>query len=283
VTLKFEFTCDVSDLGGRRFALVLEDPAAHELWYNEMRTPLNDAGPYWDAAFRRVDVTRYIRTGPNVVELRRPWQLDPRRRNLLTGRAGGWAVRTTAPDTELEAVHLVGDFAVDFPDGTRQGEGDSRWMLGRPTLVDEPDRLTGTDLARAGSPFFTGRLVLEREVTPPHEPREGAVLELPSFKAATATVVVNGHEAGTVWQCPGEVSVDGLLEKGRNHVAVILTTGLRNLLGPHHHAAGELDWVPPQAFACRHGWLGRAPGHACEPEAYNVVNFGLDAEPVLRY
>ncbi len=283
VTLKFEFACGVSDLAGRRFHLVVEDASSHELWYNEMRTPLNDSGPYWDAAFRRTDVTRYVREGTNVIELRRPWQMDPRHRALLTGRAGGWAVRTAAPDTELEAVYLVGDFAVDFPDGTRQGAGGSRWMLGRPTLVDEPDRLTGTDLVRAGYPFFTGRLVLEREVTLPHAPREGAVLELPSFKAVTATVVVNGHEAGTVWQAPGEVCVDGLLEKGRNHVAVILTTGLRNLLGPHHHAAGELDWVTPQAYACRHGWLGRTPGHDCEPEAYNVVNFGLDAEPVLRY
>jgi hypothetical protein len=283
VTLRFEFACGVSDLSGRRFALVVEDPASHELWYNEMRTPLNDAGPYWDAAFRRTDVTRYVRGGPNVIELRRPWQLDPRRRGLLTGRAGGWALRTVAPDTELEAVYLIGDFAVDFPDGTRQGDGDSRWMLGRPRLVDEPDRLTGTDLVRAGYPFFTGRLVLEREVTLPHAPREGAVLDLPSFKAVTATVVVNGHEAGTVWQCPAQVSLDGLLEKGRNHVGVILTTGLRNLLGPHHHADGELAWVTPQAYACRHGWLGRAPSHGCEPEAYNVVNFGLDAEPVLRY
>ena len=283
VTLRFEFTCDVADLSGQRFGLVMEDPAAHELWYNEMRTPLSDGGPYWDAAFRRVDVSRYVRPGRNVIELRRPWQLDPRRRDLLTGRVGGWAVRTVAPDTEWEAVYLVGDFAVDFPDGTHQGDGGSRWMRGRPRLIDEPDRLTGTDLVRAGYPFFTGRLVLEREVTLPHTPGEGAVLELPSFKAVTATVVVNGHEAGTVWQCPGEVSVDGLLSKGRNHVAVILTTGLRNLLGPHHHADGELAWVPPQAFACRQGWMGRAPAHACEPEAYNVVNFGLDAEPVLRY
>jgi len=283
VTLRFEFQCDVSDVSGRRFGLVLEEPEAHEMWYDGMRTPLGKAGPYWDGAFHRVDVTRYVRPGRNVIELRRPWLMDPRRREVLMGRAGGWEVRTVAPDTELEAIYLVGDFAVEFPDGTRQGRLGSRWMRGRPRLVDEPDRLTGTDLIRAGYPFFTGRLVLEREVTLKHTPREGAVLEVPSFTAMTATVVVNGHEAGTVWQCPGEVSVDGLLEKGRNHVAVILTTGLRNLLGPHHHEEGELEWVPPQAFACRHGWLGRGPGHRCVGEAYNVVNFGLDVEPVLRY
>jgi len=283
VTLRFEFTCGLSDPSARRFGLVLEAPASYELWYNRMRTPLNDAGPFWDAAFRRIDVSRYVRQGENVIELRRPWQTDPRRRDLLTGRAGGWAVRTVAPRVELEPVYLVGDFAVDFPSGTRRGEGGSRWMKGAPRLVDEPDRLKGTDLLRAGYPFFTGRLVLEREVTLPRAPQEAAVLELPSFKAVTATVVVNGHEAGTVWRCPGEVSVDGLLDKGRNHLAVILTTGLRNLLGPHHHADGELAWVPPQAFACRQGWLGHAPPHACEPQAYNVIDFGLDAEPVLRY
>jgi len=283
VTLQFEFDCRVSDLAGRRFGLVLEDPARYEMWYNKMRTPLNDAGPYWDATFRRVDVTRYIRDGRNVIELRRPWQMDPRRRDLFIGRADGWAVRTVATETELEPVYLVGDFAVDFPEGSRQGNLGSRWMRGRPGIVDEPDRLTGTDLLRAGYPFFTGRLVLEREVTLTHTPREAAVLELPSFKAVTATVVVNGHEAGTVWQCPGEVSVDGLLQKGRNHLAIILTTGLRNLLGPHHHEEGELHAVAPQAFACRHGWMGRGPTHRYVPDAYNIVHLGLDAEPILRY
>lgn len=283
VIARFEFDCAVSDLDGRRFGLVLEGPQAHELWYNGMRTPLADAGPYWDAAFRRVDVTRYVRPGRNVVELRRPWQIEPHTRDLLTGRAGGWEVHTVAADSEVEAIYLVGDFGVSFPEGTSQANLGSRWMRGQPKLVDESDRLIGTDLVRAGYPFFAGRLVLEREVTLKNEPREGAVLELPAFRAAAVTVLVNGHEAGTAWRSPGRVPLGGLLEKGRNHVALVLATSLRNLLGPHHHENGELESVEPQDFACRYASNGRAPGRPCVLDAWNVVDFALDAEPVLRY
>jgi hypothetical protein len=52
ILLRFEFKCALEDLKGRRFELVLEQPHAYEMWYNGMRTPLNDAGPYWDSAFR---------------------------------------------------------------------------------------------------------------------------------------------------------------------------------------------------------------------------------------
>jgi len=283
VTVRYEFDCGVSDLEGHRFALVLENPQACELWYNGMRTPLVDAGPYWDAAFRRADLTRYVRPGRNVIELRRSWQIEPRTRDLLMGRAAGWDGRTVAAESEVEAVYLVGDFGVAFPEGTSQANLGSRWMRGRPKLVDESDRLTGTDLVRAGYPFFTGRLVLEREVTLRNEPRENAVLELPGFHAAAITVLVNGHEAGTAWRSPGCVPLGGLLEKGRNHVALVLTTSLRNLLGPHHHENGELEMVEPKDFACRYGTNGRGPGRGCMAEAWNVVDFGLDADPVLRY
>jgi hypothetical protein len=126
-------------------------------------------------------------------------------------------------------------------------------------------------------------MTLERDVVLPKEPAPGAVLELPAFRAVTATVHVNGQEAGTAWKAPRTVPLEGLLVRGRNRLAITLTTSLRNLLGPHHHEEGELHWVGPPAFACRRGWLGRSPGHQCVAEDCNVVDFGLAGEAVLRY
>jgi hypothetical protein len=74
-----------------------------------------------------------------------------------------------------------------------------------------------------------------------------------------------------------------MLVRGRNRVAVTLTTSLRNMLGPHHHQDGEVLWVSPQSFACQRGWFGRSAGHSCVPSDYNVVDFGLGGEVVLRY
>jgi hypothetical protein len=281
--LRFEFDCGITDLKGRRFELVVEQPHAHEMWYNGMRTPLADAGAYWDSALRRIDITPFVRRGSNVIELKRPWLVDERRRSLLMGRAAGWESKVLAPDVECEAVYVVGDFGVAFPKGSRRGPRGSRWMIGRPKLVDEPQRLAAGDLVRAGYPFFVGRMMLEREVTLRGEPSPDARIELPAFSAVTAAVHINGDEAGVVWKTPRTLPVGGLLRKGRNRVAVTLTTSLRNLLGPHHHPDGELHTVGPQSFACTKGWFGRAAGHRCLPRDYNVVDLGLGGDVILRY
>jgi hypothetical protein len=230
-----------------------------------------------------VDITPFVRRGANVIELKRPWMIDERRRAMLLGRASGWEARTAAPDVELEAIYVVGDFAVTFPRGSRKADRGSRWMLGRPRLVEESSRLGAGDLIRAGYPFFVGRLCLEREVTIRSEPSAGAVLELPPFAAVTAAVHVNEEEAGLVWKSPRTVQVGGLLRRGRNHIAITLTTSLRNMLGPHHHPDGELLWVSPGSFACEKGWSGRPPGKRCFPNNYNVVDFGLGGNVILRY
>ena len=283
VVLRFEFECALSDLEGRRFGLVMEQPEACEMRYNGMRAPLSDAGPYWDNAFRRIDVTPYVRDGRNVIEVKRAWHVDESRRAVLLGRAAGWEARTAVPDVELEAMYFVGHFGVAFPNGSHRAERGSRWMRGAPRLVDEPKRVTGTDLIRAGYPFFAGRLTLEREVVLKKAPAAGAVLELPATSAVAASVLVNRQEAGTVWRFPATVPVDGLLVQGRNRLAITLTTSLRNLLGPHHHEDGELHWVSPRSFATSPAWSSRKNNHRRASQAYNVVDFGLAADVVLRY
>ncbi|MBM4017055.1 MAG: hypothetical protein FJ288_01800 [Planctomycetes bacterium] len=283
IFLRLEFDCGLKDLKGRRFDLVLEQPHACEMWFNGMRAPLADGGPYCDGAFRRVDITPYVRPGANVVELKRPWMIEERRRAVLLGREGGWEARTAAPDVELEAIYVIGDFAVTFPRGSRRADRGSRWMLGRPRMVEESPRLGAADLVRAGYPFFVGRMCLQRDVTIRSEPSPDAVLELPPLAAITAGVHVNGTEAGLAWKSPRTVLVGGLLHRGRNRIAVTLTTSLRNMLGPHHHPDGELYFVTPGSFACEKGSAARPPGRRCLPHDYNVVDFGLQGSAVLRY
>ena len=283
VVLRFEFDCAIDDPRGRRFELVLEQPHAYEMWYNGMRAPLGDSGPYWDSAFRRVDVTPYVRPGQNVIELKRPWLMDDRHRAQLMGRAGGWESRTLAPDTELEAIYVIGDFAVTFTGGTRRGPRHTRWLKGKPRLVAEQTKIIGADLVKAGYPFFVGRMAMERELMLKSAPSPDAVIELPAFDAVTATVSVNGTEASTVWKTPRLVAVGHLLTKGRNRIAVTLTTSLRNMLGPHHHEDGEVYNVSPQSFACMKGWFGRSTGFRCLPDEYNVVDLGLRGDVSVRY
>jgi len=292
VVLRFEFNSRIPDATGRRFGLVLEQPEAWEMWYGGMRTPLSDNGPWWDSTLRRVDITPFVRGGVNLIDLRRPWSIKPTTRAALLNQSNGWETRTAYPEVELEAVYLVGDFGVAFPKGTERGPRGSRWMLGKPALVEEPDDTTGSRLERDGYPFYAGRMTLEKEVLLRGNPSPHAVLELPPFAAVTATVEVNGQEAGVVWTAlpagpwgrSRTVPVGALLRPGRNRLAITLTTSLRNALGPNHHRDGELYLVSPSSFLGSTGPGGRAMGPPSTFRAdYNVMEFGLGGDVVLRY
>jgi hypothetical protein len=284
VYLRLEFDCALGHLRGRRFELVLEQPEAFEMWIHGMRTPLADGGPWWDRAFRRIDITSFVQRGKNVIELKRAWHIGERKRAILLGRATGWESASVVPDVELEAAYLVGDFAVAFPKGSQGAPRGSRWLLGRPRLVAERGTTGGTDLVRDGYAFFSGRMTLEKDIVLDAVPSPHAVLELPEFEAVTATVRVNNQEAGTVWKTPYVLPVGALLRQGRNHLAVTLTTSLRNTLGPHHLDEGESHWVGPRSFVGATGWFGHGSANSgAYRDAYNVVDFGLSGGALLRY
>jgi hypothetical protein len=185
----------------------------------------------------------------------------------------------------LSAPTLI-DTSLVFKPQPKSGPvpGGSRWLLGRPKLVEEPATTTGKDLVRDGYGFFAGRLALEKDVTLSQEPSPDAVLVLPPFSAVTALVKVNDQEAGTVWKSPRTVPVGGLLRRGRNRVAITLTTGLRNMLGPHHNPEVETRWIGPSSFRGSTGWYGHGVGSpGVYRHDYNVVDFGLGGDVVLRY
>ena len=75
--------------------------------------------------------------------------------------------------------------------------------------------------------------------------------------------------------------VGGLLARGRNRIGIILTTSLRNLLGPHHRE--ESLGITPQSFWCVKGGIGHSAGPGGVPDAYQVVDLDLGGGAVLRY
>ena len=47
---------------------------------------------------------------------------------------------------------------------------------------------------------------------------------------------------------PFEVDISDYVVAGENEIELTLVNNLRNLMGPHHHAAGELLAVAPPHF-----------------------------------
>jgi hypothetical protein len=202
---------------------------------------------------------------------------------------------------ELEPLYLVGDFAVSFdgseetapsgmpkpPEsavGLRWPAGRSVWLRGKPTLVPETTSGAGHDLLRAGLPFFAGTIELSQTLVLTGNPSPHAVLEMSRPDAIVTQAVINGHALPPLWQEPYRSEVGPHLVKGKNDIKLRLTGSLRNLLGPHHNAAGDSYFVSPGSFE---GTLriqrGHLVDHADYRPDYNLVPFGLAGDVTLYY
>lgn len=234
VKLEMAFTIEVDadPSGWKDVFLVMEEPEEFEVLVNGERIDTSrDEGWWVDIAFRKVRLDGRLVRGRNEVVLRTEWR----------------------PPREVESAYLIGPF------GVKEGE------KGKFVLVGLPEKVELGDLGPQGLPFFAGEVALSSEVEVPAGDAERAVLELEGLQAIVAVVEVNGEEAGRIAWRPWRLDLTGKVKRGRNSLRIRLVGSLRNLLGPHHHKAGELISVGPASFCDRANWT----------DEYNFVPFGL--------
>jgi len=260
--------------------LVVESPERFEIAVNGQpvadpsRPPrsggecLASAGWWTDISFRKIDVSGAVRAGRNEV--------------LLSGVFGR--------DTELESVYVIGDFGVA---GRRMGEENRHTgqVFDRYApdfrVTPLPERVQvkshpgepalnvaglSLDLTAQGLPFFAGRATLRQIVKLPPLGRR-AVLEIHDLHAAVAHVRVNGQHMGAIAWPPHRVDVTGGLRPGENVIEIELVGTLRNLLGPHHLAGGDLSWTGPGEFRDKSRWT----------DDTILVPFGFDGVTLIQF
>jgi len=248
------FTFDVSVCPANPIYLIVESPARFDITVNGQPVSSDDVGWWTDISFRKVDVSAVIQAGRNEI--------------VLSGEFTG--------DTELESVYLIGDFGV-----TERRVGEENRYNGQVfdryapdfRVTDLPDRVRGSnkpdrlsvDLTAQGLAFFAGRATLRQIITLPALDGR-TVLEIHNLRAAVAHVRVNGQQMGTVAWPPHRVDITEGLRTGENVVEIELVGTLRNLLGPHHRAGGDLAWTGPGDFRDKSHWT----------DDYILVPFGFD-------
>jgi len=227
-SLRYAFVADLASIPD--LTLVVERPQDFRITVNGQEVRHDLADGYWvDTSFRRIPIGHHLHQGENEI--------------VLEG--------TSALDTEIEACYVVGTFGVaETPEGFR--------------LVAAPTRASAGNLVTQGLPFYAGSVRLRQTA---HIPRVGehAELVLEGLSAIVAMVRVNGKEAGKLAWRPHRLDVSGLLVQGENEIEVELVGSLHNLLGPHHHKAGELLSVGPGSFQDWANWT----------DEYTFVPFGL--------
>jgi len=231
LTAEFRFNVAVRP---KNICLVVEDAAKWHIAVNGKSVAYAGLPYYLDRSFLPVDIAGLVREGENIVELSIHYDAIPRAEFDLA------SLFKKEDGTELEAVYLIGDFAVTGPLSAEEQR--PRCVRYAPRFaIDKEQPTVSGDLTANGYPFFAGRVTLSDTVrlTRPSA-GERVVLELPNLDAAVlAKVGVNGKLAGAILWPPYELDITDVVVEGDNRIDIELASGLRNLLGPHHRSQGE--------------------------------------------
>ena len=105
----FDFSCDVVP---DKIFLVCETPEKFKFTVNGAEYKFCDVGNYIDISFRKSDISKYLKTGKNVIETECDFvQRDEIYENLEKSRIFESEKNKLTYDTEIEAMYLVGNFS----------------------------------------------------------------------------------------------------------------------------------------------------------------------------
>ncbi len=257
--------------------LACETPEKFEITVNgcEIAT-MTDHGYFCDRSFRRLDISGYMKTGKNVIETRtRFTQSNQVYEHLERAKHFESEKNKLTYDQEIEAMYLIGSFGVRCDGAWEEVDHYAAFFTGNFVLTTPPKAVTLSHLERQGYPFFAGALTLERTIVI----KEDEPIPSLQFEKRGLNVVrvsLDGSTQATLLWGPYKVTLPADLTPGEHRIRLTLVNNLRNLLGPHHHVAGELLGVaPPHFYGEPCIWNDYRGGHYTE--RYCFVEMGMQS------
>jgi len=243
IDLDFVFNVEVVPDKRQQIFLVMERPGEFHITLNDKKLPSKDVGWWTDISFRKIPIIGKVKQGENHIVLQ----------------------TVVKEDTELESIYLVGTFGVKEI-GNREF-----------ALVKLEKKVGIANLVSAGYPFFSGRVKYKKVFQIENSARgidklaRQVRFQLERLDAVVLNLTVNGKKAGTLVWHPLELDITPYVKKGKNTIEIELVSSCRNLLGPHHHRAGELLSVHPGSWSDEKNWT----------DEYHFVPFGLTTAPKI--
>jgi hypothetical protein len=252
-------------------ALVMETPDEFTVTVNGKALAKQDLGHYRDMSFRKIDLEGSLVEGTNEIVLKtRFTQSSEIYENLRRARVFEAEKNKLTYDSEIEAVYLIGTFGVATPGEYEALPRDAMRYTGEFLLCPPPQTVTMGDLTPQGLPFFNGVLRLTKCIKVAETTNRS--FQFARKMAHVVDLAVNGEPVGEwLWRPYSCAVPDGLLKEGDNEIALTLTGGLRNLLGPHHLEEGESYAVGPATFFKEPNIWGSGRWN----DAYCFMPFGL--------
>ncbi len=273
VDLIFEFECKENNF--KKCSLVVETPEIFDIKINRKNISKEISGYYFDKAFKIINVRDCITEGLNTIQLSCDFIQSKETYDLLEGVTVFESQKNMLSyDMELEAIYLIGDFAVKTEKEFEELPRRALKTEGGFYLCDRVDKVCNGALAKQGYPFFAGKMTLTKKVVLSEDETENRYLKLSKLPSTVTEIEINGKKCDKIMWRPYEIDLEGLLQKGENEIKFTIIGNLRNLLGPFHSTEGEIYYVgPPQFFHNSPIWSNGLNGKWTD--SYCFVEFGI--------
>ncbi len=232
-----------------RLYLVCETPEIFDITINGVLVDTDQrCGYFRDISFVKLDVSGLLHTGENVIETRVLFaQSETVYENMNKAKQFESEKNKLTFDMEMEAMYLVGKFGVKTDGTYEEVDHDAAFYDGAFVITEPPEEISLCHIERQGYPFFAGELTVEKTLTLA-EGDTARVLTFDKTGINAVRVNVDGTDVGTLLWRPYRLDLSPDLHAGDQVIRLTLVNNLRNLLGPHHHTAGELWAVGPGHF-----------------------------------
>ncbi len=253
-----------------KIELVCETPEIFTITVNGQEIEKTVNGCVIDKSFKKIDIARYLRKGGNTISFDCDFKQDNSVYECLEkAKYCETEKNKLVYNIEIEAIYLVGDFAVRT-DGEWEQLDKNAVRYSGDFVIDKPKRkIRPNNIEQQGYPFFCGQLTLTGELD-----IRGAnpVLEFDMKGISTVTVEINGIRKTLLTD--NRLALTEFGTAGKTKIRLTVTNNLRNLLGPHHLPEGESYWVGPMSF-----YKEKCIWNMCDKENWNddycFVAFGM--------
>ena len=226
--------------------LGIETPEIFDIKINGILIDKADCGYFRDECIRLIDISPFVTLGENEIELETVIvQSDEVYERIKNSKIFESERNKLTYDREIEPIYLVGDFSVKC-NGYFEEVGNNASFFDGEFIISAPKTSIGTrHLEQNGLPFFSGEITIEKNF---ELNDTNYVLKLSPKGVNAIRITVNGKEIQTMMWAPFECDISDHLVVGHNEIKLTLVNNLRNLMGPHHHTAGEITEVYPSSF-----------------------------------
>ena len=243
VKIHQDYKVKINDIPNELY-LVCETPEKFEIKVNGRVIEEKPNGYFLDKSFEKIDISKYVKAGENTISFDCDFvQSDKFYENLKKAQVFESEKNKLCYDTEIEAIYLLGDFAVKTNGKWEKLDKDAVRYSGDFALEKQKDTLKPKNIEQQGYPFFAGEIELETELD---IKGENPILDL-NIKGINAVKVKIG-DTEKVMLTDNRLPLCNFGARGRVKAEITLINNLRNMLGPHHLKEGECRLVGPWCF-----------------------------------